>query len=359
MKRLLWAAHLLVRRTKPQVTLVIQGYSRQRAKQLCRTVCEMSTWDIIEAALVVWNGERQEWPGCNACQVRERASWELDVSKGNNASRYLTRIHFSDYDLLDNHYAVPALIGIPSKVALIMDDDVRTTIRSVSCLLNAWRGDPRVIVSLRSSARGSFSSAGKPRGRGRNEVYCTFLPQLVLIPLEYLKIYARFSSIRALVNRTNICEDYAFGSVVGNYARMRYFDASMNDSRPSHSPDVLASLMLHVVADGAIKIGGDEHTKSSLSGAPGHTARRHRCPLAVQEAIASDLARMRLPEDTFIPSTLSVECGRTDNAAGIAQAREAAAKEWRKFVAKFGESHALRYCTPRLSSMLARRRRPL
>ena len=194
-----------------------------------------------------------------------------------------------------------------------MDDDVETDEASLRCLLRVASGDARLIVSLEHSARG-FTLRGPPVPQ--TQVWCAFLPQLVLIPFPYLEAYTKFERVRAFVNRTAICEDYAFGAVAGHVARTAAA-ARSGGVDAGAAPD-----SIHAVAAGLTKRGGDIKDTTSLSGLPYHEGRRRACPAQALEAIGSDLAARDLSyAPTFIPSSLTFDCGALAGPANVTDAR--------------------------------------
>ena len=110
-----------------RATVVIQGFDPGRHKDLCKVACTMQRWESVEAVLVVWNNDRSLWPGCG-CPILESDDWT--VAGGKHAAR----LHFSSGDDLDNHYAVPGALGLPTRTALVMDDDVQTGLHCILAL---------------------------------------------------------------------------------------------------------------------------------------------------------------------------------------------------------------------------------
>jgi len=289
-----------------RATLVVQGYSAKRVNQLCKWVHTARSWsDLIEAVLVVWNGARSNFR-CDGVAEADRWSKTGDI--------FASRVHFAAHDLLDNHYVVPATLDIPSAVALVMDDDVTTDRASVACMIEIWRADTRLLVPPAHSARG-FSRTQMAMS-GHQAAFCAFLPQMLLVHKKYLVEYARHAALRALVNATPVCEDYAFGAAVGVAARRL--------AGPLDDP-----LMVHAVAIGLNKHGGDGHGIDDLSGARGFRSTRSSCPTRVADVIRSNRDGL-FTGQPFVPSTLTLQCG----ASNISAAREQAS------IALKGRQHA-------------------
>ena len=235
-------------------------------------------------ATQVWNGGKEDWRGCPPPLALVEGAWPL-------------RVEFAK-DRVDNHYLVAGrLADLPARAVVIADDDVDLGNRaqSVSLLLKAWRASDDRIVGPSSSARGFAQPAHDAKGHLVNamrnpsnpvgHVFCALLPQLVVVPVKYLRLYADHKNVVDFVGAHQICDDFALAAVSGVAARAQARNAT-----------ALA------IADVGV---GHRMGRGSLSAVPGHYERRAACARGIATAMRRD--HPGLEDPVFEPS--STYCG--------------------------------------------------
>lgn len=236
-------------------------------------------------ATQVWNGRKEDWRGCPPPLALVEGAWPL-------------RVEFAKEDRVDNHYLVAGrLADLPARAVVIADDDVDLGNRaqSVSLLLKAWRASDDRIVGPSSSARGFAQPAHDAKGHLVNamrnpsnpvgHVFCALLPQLVVVPVKYLRLYADHKNVVDFVGAHQICDDFALAAVSGVAARAQARNAT-----------ALA------IADVGV---GHRMGRGSLSAVPGHYERRAACARGIATAMRRD--HPGLEDPVFEPS--STYCG--------------------------------------------------
>ena len=242
-------------------------------------------------ATQVWNGRKEDWRGCPAPLALVEGAWPL-------------RVEFAK-DRVDNHYLVAGrLADLPARAVVIADDDVDLGNRaqSVSLLLKAWRASDDRIVGPSSSARGFAQPAHDAKGHLVNamrnpsnpvgHVFCALLPQLVVVPVKYLRLYADHKNVVDFVGAHQICDDFALAAVSGVAARAQARNAT-----------ALA------IADVGV---GHRMGRGSLSAVPGHYERRAACARGIATECAVTTLGSKTPSSSRL---LRIAAGRPSRVA--------------------------------------------